>query len=166
MFDEAVAVTAFRAGAAAPSAGPCAAAPNWPPRPGVDHAGRAAAAEHVHVERRSHPSGEFEILLGAQVDLFATGPVPSAEPLFDRLLAALDEEPLSRAVHALRFFTAHQGGRMLTNEVFRDGEPWAAGMRVTAAAEPPLPTGPVGMRVFAFLAPVEETESDTTPSSR
>ncbi|BCY12842.1 DUF6348 family protein [Actinoplanes sp. L3-i22] len=116
---------------------------------------RSAAGENVHVERYSHPAGEFELLLGAQVDLFATEPVPSAEPLFDRLLAQLKDVPLSRAVHALRFFTAHQDGQMLTNEVFLDGEPWETGMKVSAAAPAPLPTGPVGVRVFAFLVPVD-----------
>ncbi|WP_436529462.1 DUF6348 family protein [Actinoplanes sp. HUAS TT8] len=114
---------------------------------------RKAAAEHVHVERYRHPAGEFELLLGAQVDLFAAEPVPSAESLFDRLLVALQDVPLSRAVHALRFFTAHQDGRMLTNEVFLDGEPWEAGMKVTGSAPAPLPNGPVGVRVFAFLVP-------------
>ncbi|MFI1993614.1 DUF6348 family protein [Actinoplanes sp. NPDC020271] len=114
---------------------------------------RKAAAEHVAVERYRHPAGEFELLLGAQVDLFATDPVPSAEPLFDQLLVALREVPLSPAVHALRFFTAYQDGRMLTNEVFLDGEPWEAGMKVAGAAPAPLPTGPVGVRVFAFLVP-------------
>ncbi|GIE90326.1 DUF6348 family protein [Actinoplanes regularis] len=116
---------------------------------------RNAAAEHVHIERYTHPAGEFELLLGAQVDLFATEPVPSAEPLLDQLLTALKDVPLSRAVHALRFFTAYQDGQLLTNEVFLDGEPWEAGMKVTAAAGAPLPAGPVGVRVFAFLVPAE-----------
>jgi hypothetical protein len=115
---------------------------------------REAAAEHTHIERYSHPGGEFELLLGAQVDLFATEPVPSAEPVLDGLLAALKDVPLSRAVHGLRFFTAYQDGQLLTNEVFLDGEPWEAGMRVTATAGAPLPGGPVGVRVFAFLVPV------------
>ncbi|AEV86451.1 hypothetical protein ACWT_5434 [Actinoplanes sp. SE50] len=115
---------------------------------------RGAAGDNVHVERFSHPAGEFDLLLGAQVDLFATDPVPSAEAVLDELLAALRDVPLSRAVHALRFFTAYQDGRMLTNEVFLDGEPWEAGSKVTAAAPAPLPTGPVGVRVFAFLVPV------------
>ncbi|WIM94148.1 DUF6348 family protein [Actinoplanes oblitus] len=115
---------------------------------------RRAAGDQVLVERYNHPGGEFELLLGAQVDLFATGPVPSAEPLLDQLLTALKDVPLSRAVHALRFFTAHQDGQLLTNEVVLDGEPWETGMKVTAAAPPPLPAGPVGVRVFAFLVPV------------
>ncbi|KUL35233.1 DUF6348 family protein [Actinoplanes awajinensis] len=114
---------------------------------------RDVAGENVHVERFAHPSGGFEVLLGAQVDLFATEAVPSAEELFDQLLTALEGVPLSQAVHALRFFTVHQDGRLLTNEVFLDGEPWEAGMKVTAAAGAPLPNGPVGVRVFAFLVP-------------
>ncbi|GIF06561.1 DUF6348 family protein [Actinoplanes siamensis] len=115
---------------------------------------RRVAAEHVHIERYEHPAGAFDLLLGAQVDLFATEPVPSAEPLLDQLLAALREVPLSRAVHALRFFMAYQDGQMLTNEVFLDGEPWEVGMKVSASAPAPLPGGPVGVRVFAFLVPV------------
>ncbi|MEV6342737.1 DUF6348 family protein [Actinoplanes sp. NPDC051851] len=114
---------------------------------------REAAGEHVHWERYEHPGGAFEICLGAQVDLFATEPVPSAEPLFDRLLAALREVPLTRAVHALRFFTAYEKTRLMTNEVFLDGEPWDAGMKVAAAAGSPLPNGMVGVRLFAFLLP-------------
>lgn len=114
---------------------------------------RNAAGDNVYIERYQHPAGEFELLLGAQVDLFATEPVPSAEPLFDQLLAALKDVPLSRAVHALRFFTAHQDGRLLTNEVVLDGEPWETGMKVAASFPAPLPAGPVGVRVFAFLVP-------------
>jgi hypothetical protein len=115
---------------------------------------RGTAGDNVHIERYAHPGGEFELLLGAQLDLFATEPVPSAEPLLDQLLTALKDVPLSRAVHALRFFTAHQDGRLLSNEVFLDGEPWETGMKVAASADAPLPAGPVGVRVFAFLVPV------------
>jgi hypothetical protein len=114
---------------------------------------RGAASDQVSWEPYDHPSGAFDLCLGAQLTLFTADPVPSAEPLLDRLLTELREVPLSRAVHALRVFTCHRDGELVTNELLLDGEPWEPGARVVAATPPPLPTGMVGQRLFGLLVP-------------
>jgi hypothetical protein len=114
---------------------------------------RGAAPGQVSWERYDHPSGAFDLCLGAQLTLFTADPVPSAEPLLDRLLTELREVPLSHAVHALRVFTCHRDGELITNELLLDGEPWEPGARVVATTPPPLPAGMVGQRLFGLLVP-------------
>jgi hypothetical protein len=114
---------------------------------------RGAAGDQVSWERYEHPSGTFDLCLGAQLTLFTADPVPSAGPLLDRLLTELRDVPLSRAVHALRVFTCHRDGELITNELLLDGEPWETGARVVAATPPPLPSGMVGQRLFGLLVP-------------
>lgn len=112
-----------------------------------------AVPEQVERERYEHPGGPFELVLGAQINMFAGRPVPSAGPLLDRMLEALRAEPLTRKVHGLRLFTAYNEGRLETNEVLLDGEPWAAGQMVVANSPAPLPDGRVAVRVFGLLVP-------------
>ncbi|WP_328477568.1 DUF6348 family protein [Actinoplanes sp. NBC_00393] len=114
---------------------------------------RGAAAGQVSWERYEHPSGPFDLCLGAQITLFTPDPVPSAGPLLDRLLQELRDVPLSDGVHALRIFTCHRDGSLITNELLLDGEPWEAGARVIAAAPPPAPAGMIGQRLFGLLVP-------------
>ncbi|RJL33238.1 DUF6348 family protein [Bailinhaonella thermotolerans] len=112
-----------------------------------------SAPGQVERTRFDHPGGAFELVLGPQLNLFTDRPVPSAGPLLDRLIAALGAEPLTRRTHGLRLFTAHVDGRLQTNEVLLDNEPWAAGQAVVADAPPPLPEGMVAVRVFGLLVP-------------
>ncbi|MBB5781172.1 DUF6348 family protein [Nonomuraea jabiensis] len=112
-----------------------------------------AASGQVERERYEHPSGAFELVLGAQLNLFTDRSVPSAEPLVDRLLEVLRAEPLTRKVHALRLFIAHHDGRLQTNEVLLDSERWPAGEAAVAGSPAPLPDGRVAVRVFGLLVP-------------
>ncbi|GGV02211.1 hypothetical protein GCM10010182_19790 [Actinomadura cremea] len=114
-----------------------------------------AAPDQVVRERYEHPAGPFELVLGAQLNLFADRPVPPAGPLLDRLLEALRSEPLTRKVHGLRLFAAHHDGRLETNEVLLDGEPWPGGQAVVAGGPAPLPDGRVAVRLFGLLVPVD-----------
>jgi hypothetical protein len=82
--------------------------------------------------------------------------ISSAKPLLDRLLEALRAEGLSRKVHGLRLFVAHQDGRLHTNEVLLDSETWPAGEAVVADSPAPLPDGMVAVRVFGLLVPAGE----------
>jgi hypothetical protein len=63
--------------------------------------------------------------------------VPAAGPLLHQLLEALRAEPLTRAVHWLRLFTAYRDGQLQTNEVLLDSEPWPGGETVVANSEAP-----------------------------
>jgi len=114
---------------------------------------RAAAADQVEWESYAHPAGPFDLCLGPQLTLYAPGNAPPAGPMLDRLLAALRDVPLSREVHWLRRFTCYQDGRLQTNEVLLDGEPWAAGETIAAAAPPPPATALIGVRMFGMLVP-------------
>ncbi|MFD0852376.1 DUF6348 family protein, partial [Actinomadura adrarensis] len=44
------------------------------------------APDQVERVRYEHPGGAFELVLGAQINMFADRPVPSAGPVLDRLL--------------------------------------------------------------------------------
>ena len=112
-----------------------------------------AAADQVRRERYEHPGGSFDLVLGPQLNYFASQPVPAARPLLDRLLEALRKETLSPKVHSLRLFVAHQDGRLHTNEVLLDSETWPAGEAVVADSQAPLPEGMVAVRVFGLLVP-------------
>jgi hypothetical protein len=114
-----------------------------------------AAPDQVERERYKHPSGAFELVLGAQINLFTDRPVPSAEPLLDRLLEALRAEPLSRKVHGLRLFLAYHDGQLKTNEVLLDSDQWPGGEAVVADSQAPLPDGMVAVRIFGLLVPVD-----------
>jgi hypothetical protein len=114
-----------------------------------------AAPDQVERERYEHAGGAFELILGAQLNLFADRPVPSAGPLLDLLLDALRSEPLTRKVHGLRLFLAHHDGRLQTNEVLLDGERWPRGEAVAAGSPAPLPDGSVAVRIFGLLVPAE-----------
>ncbi|MFI0406796.1 DUF6348 family protein [Actinomadura sp. 3N508] len=114
-----------------------------------------AAPDQVERERYEHPDGAFELVLGAQINLFADRPVPSAAPLLDRLLEALRSQPLTRKVHGLRFFVAHHDGRLETNEVLLDNQEWSGGKAVVADSAAPLPEGRVAVRLFGLLVPVD-----------
>jgi hypothetical protein len=116
---------------------------------------RGAATDQVSWERYDHPSGAFDLCL-----------VPSAEPLLDRLLTELRDVRLSRAVHALRIFTCHRDGELITNELLLDGEPWEPGARVVAATAPPLPSGMVGQRLFGLLVPHPTSSAADRSASR
>ncbi|MEV0999794.1 DUF6348 family protein [Nonomuraea sp. NPDC050202] len=115
-----------------------------------------AAPGQVERERYDHPSGAYELVLGAQLNLFADRPVPSAGSLLDRLLQALRAEPLTRKVHGLRLFTSHHDGRLQINEVLLDSEPWPGGEQVVADSRALLPDGRVAVRIFGLLVPVED----------
>lgn len=112
-----------------------------------------AAPDQVQRERYEHPGGPFELVLGAQINLFADRPVPPAGPLLDRMLDALRTEPLTRKVHWLRFFLAYRDGRLQTNEVLLDGGTWPGGTAVAADAQAPFPGGMVAVRLFVLLVP-------------
>ncbi|MFG6195571.1 DUF6348 family protein [Nonomuraea sp. JJY05] len=112
-----------------------------------------AAPGQVERERYEHPSGPFELVLGAQLNLLTDRPVPSVGPLLDRLLEVLRAEPLTRKVHGLRLLTAHHDGRLRTNEVLLDSEQWPAGEAVVADSRAPLPDGRVAVRIFGLLVP-------------
>ncbi|TDB97996.1 DUF6348 family protein [Actinomadura sp. 7K534] len=113
-----------------------------------------AAPDQVERERYEHAGGAFELILGAQLNLFADRPVPSAGPLLNLLLDGLRSEPLTREVHGLRLFIAHHVGRLQSNEVLLDGEPWPRGEAVAANSPAPLPDGSVAVRIFGLLVPV------------
>ncbi|MGH3242153.1 MAG: DUF6348 family protein [Spirillospora sp.] len=112
------------------------------------------AADQVERERYEHPGGAFDLVMGAQINMFADRPVPSAGPLLNRLLDALRREPLTRRVHALRVFISHRDGRLQDNEVLLDSAPWAGGRAVAADTPAPLPDGLVAVRLFCLLVPV------------
>jgi hypothetical protein len=114
-----------------------------------------SAADQVQRERYEHPGGPFDLVLGAQLSYLTDRPVPSVGPLLDRLLDVLRERELARAVHSLRVFTAYRDGRLQTNEVLLDNEPWPAGEAVVADSPAPLPDGAVAVRTFTLLTPVE-----------
>ncbi|MEU8341113.1 DUF6348 family protein [Spirillospora sp. NPDC048832] len=114
-----------------------------------------AAPGQVQRERYEHPSGAFELVLGAQLTMFADRPVPPAGPLLDRLLDALRSQPLTRRVHWMRFFVAHHEGRLQSNEVLLDGAAWPAGEAVVAGSPAPLPDGRVAVRLFSLLVPAD-----------
>jgi hypothetical protein len=114
-----------------------------------------AAPDQVERERYEHPTGAFELVLGAQINLFADRPVPSSGPLLDRLLEALRAEPLTRKVHGLRLFIAYHDGQLQTNEVLLDSEQWPGGEAVVADSQTPLPDGRVAVRIFGLLVPVD-----------
>jgi hypothetical protein len=111
------------------------------------------APDRVERERYEHPNGPFELVLGAQTNLFTDRPVPSAGPLLHQLLEVLRAEPLTRAVHWLRLFTAYRDGQQQTNEVLLDSEQWPGGETVVANSEAPLSDGMVAVRVFGLLVP-------------
>jgi hypothetical protein len=115
-----------------------------------------AAPDQVERERYEHPSGAFELVLGAQINLFTDRSVPSTGPLLDRLLEALRAEPLTRKVHGIRLFIAYHDGRLQTNEVLLDSEQWPRGEAVVADSRAPLPDGSVAMRTFGLLVPVDD----------
>jgi hypothetical protein len=115
-----------------------------------------ASPGQVERERYEHPSGAFELVLGAQINMFADRPVPSAGPLLDRLMEALRAEPLTRKVHGIRLFIAYHDGRLQTNEVLLDGDQWLGGEAVVAGDQAPLPDGRVAVRVFGLLVPVDD----------
>jgi len=114
---------------------------------------RTAGQDQVGWEPYAHPAGPFDLCLGAQITLYAPQGAPPAGPLLDRLLEALREVPLSRAVHSLRLFVYHRDGDLLTNEVLLDGDDWTAGQAVVAAAPAPTTTGVIGVRIFGLLVP-------------
>lgn len=111
-----------------------------------------AAPDHVERERYEHPDSAFDLVLGAQLNLFAEA--PPVGPLLDRLLTALRKEPLSRDVHGLRLFVAHDDGQLVNNEVLLDSEPWPGGEAVVAESQAPVAGGRVAVRVFGLLVPV------------
>ncbi|MEV7553624.1 DUF6348 family protein [Amycolatopsis sp. NPDC089917] len=113
-----------------------------------------SASDQVERERYDHPDGVFDLVIGAQITLFAEN-VPPVGPLLDRLLDALRAEKLSRKVHGLRLFAAHNDGELLNNEVLLDSEPWSGGEAVVADSPAPLPEGRVAVRVFGLLVPAE-----------
>lgn len=113
-----------------------------------------AAADQVERERYDHPDGTFELVLGAQSTLFAET-VPSVEPLLDRLLEALRAEKLSRRVHGLRLFVAHNDGALLNNEVLLDSRPWSGGEAVVVDHPALIAEGRVATRVFGLLVPAD-----------
>lgn len=113
-----------------------------------------AVGDQVEREHYEHPSGAFDLVLGAQLNLFTDRPVPSAGPLLDRLLQALRAVHLSGKVHGLRLFVAYRDGRLQTNEVLLDSEQWPAGEAVVADSKAPLPDGLVAVRIFGLLVPV------------
>jgi hypothetical protein len=115
-----------------------------------------AAAEQVERERYEHPDGAFDLVLGAQLNLFADRPVPPAGPLLDLLLNALSAQHLSHEVHALRLFMAFREGRLQNNEVLLDSEPWPAGEAAVASSHAPLPDGMVAVRIFGLLVPAHD----------
>ncbi|MFE9103895.1 DUF6348 family protein [Actinomadura geliboluensis] len=114
-----------------------------------------AAPGQVERERYEHPGGAFELVLGAQLNMFADRPVPPAAPLLDGLLDALRSQPLTRQVHWMRFFVAHHNGQLQTNEVLLDGAAWPAGEAVAARSPAPLPDGRVAVRLFGLLVPAD-----------
>jgi hypothetical protein len=113
---------------------------------------RDAGGDQVGWERYEHPSRVFDLCLGPQLTYFSREPAPPAGPLLDELLAALRAQPLDDTVHALRVFTSYQDGVPTTNEVLLDGEPWAGGEAVVAAAQV-SPGTQVGRRFFGLLVP-------------
>ncbi|MGP4028394.1 DUF6348 family protein [Actinomadura sp. 3N407] len=118
-----------------------------------------AAPEQVVRERYEHPGGAFELVLGAQLTMFTDRPVPSAGPLLDRLSEALRQVPLTPRVHGLRLFVAYHDGRLQTNEVLLDNEPWPGGEAVVAGSPAPLPDGRVAVRLFGLLVPVRDSSA-------
>jgi hypothetical protein len=120
---------------------------------------RTACQDQVSWEPYAHPAGAFDLCLGPQLTLFSPRPAPPAGVLLDQLLQALRGEPLSRAIHSLRMLTGHRDGNLQTNEVLLDGEPWAAGQAVVAAAEPPATAGMIGRRIFGLLVPATAATS-------
>ena len=109
----------------------------------------------VERERYQHPSGAFDLVLGAQLNLLTDQPVPPAGPLLDGLLMALSAVDISLKIHGLRVFLAYRDGRLQTNEVLLDGEPWPAGEAVAAGSQAPLAAGMVAVRIFGLFVPAE-----------
>ncbi|XRQ13824.1 DUF6348 family protein [Actinomadura welshii] len=114
-----------------------------------------AAPDQVQRTRYEHPGGAFGLVLGPQLTMFTDRPAPSAEPLLERVQEALRAESLTREVHWLRLFVAYQDGRLLTNEVLLDNEPWPGGQAVTASSAAPLAEGNIAVRIFGLLVPAD-----------
>jgi hypothetical protein len=115
-----------------------------------------AAADQVGRERYEHPDGVFDLVLGAQLSLFAAQPVPPAVEPLDKLLNALRTQQLSREVHALRLFLVFREGQLQSNEVLLDSTPWPAGEAAVADSQAPLPDGMVAVRIFGLLVPARD----------
>jgi hypothetical protein len=112
-----------------------------------------AAPDQVERERYEHPSGPFELVLGAQINMFTDRPVPPAGPLVDQLLQALRAEPLTRKVHWLRLFIAYNDGQLQANEVLFDSEQWPGGEAVVADSQAPVSEERGAVRIFGLLVP-------------
>jgi hypothetical protein len=112
-----------------------------------------AAPDQVERKRYEHPSGPFQLVLGAQINTLADRPVPSAGPLVDQLLEALRAEQLTPKVHSLRVFTAYHDGQLQTNEVLLDSEQWPLGQAMVADRQALLPEGRAAVRIFGLLVP-------------
>jgi hypothetical protein len=109
--------------------------------------------DQVEREPYAHPDGRFDLCLGSLLTMYSPQPAPPFGPALDALLDALRQVPLSRSVHALRVFTCHNDGELVTNEVLLDNEPWPAGESAVAGAPLTVGGGLLGLRLFALLAP-------------
>ncbi|MFD0593326.1 DUF6348 family protein [Catellatospora coxensis] len=113
---------------------------------------RAAHTGQVEWERYEHPSGPFDVCVGPQINFFAQD-VPPAGDAFYAVLGALRDMPLSRQAHGLRVFLCYRDGRLMTNEVLLDNEPFPAGMATVPEQRDDLPQPMAAFRIFAMLVP-------------
>jgi hypothetical protein len=113
-----------------------------------------SGGEQVSWESWPHPTGPFRACLGAQLVMYGGVDHAPMGDLVDALRDALRDEPLTRAVHALRLFTAWRGDVSLVNEVLLDNEPWPAGEALSRDFPWPASDRLWGTRFFAMLAPL------------
>ena len=113
---------------------------------------RTSCADQVTRETWPHPSGDYDACLGGQLLLYGAEYVDIG-PLANTLSELFEREPVERAIHSIRLFTARAGEESYADEVLLDGEPWPAGEAACRAYPWPVREGYWGTRLFLMLAP-------------
>ena len=115
---------------------------------------RAACPEYVSWETWQHHGGAFDVCLGRQLVMVdGEARIPSLDGVLERLRAALDGVPLTRAIHSLRILVSYNQGAVVSHGVVLDGEVWPDGAAATALAPEPGTTGPMEVQRYALLIP-------------
>jgi hypothetical protein len=115
---------------------------------------RTAGAAHVTWQTWQHPGGTFDVCLGRQLVMVdGEARIPRLDGVLDRLRAALDRQPLTRAIHSLRIFISYNQGAVVSHGVLLDGQTVPDGDTATATAPQPGTTGPMEVQQYALLIP-------------
>jgi hypothetical protein len=114
---------------------------------------RSSCPHQVSWEALEHPSGDFDLCLGAQLTLYAREPTAALGDLLDAVKERLRSVPLSRKVHALRLYFASHDGVASGVEALLDNETWPAGVELLANYAWPSTEGLWGTRLFMMAVP-------------